>query len=511
MRNGPAHIRRRTDPDSTCRSRIYRPRRPRVSPRSPRVLLPGLASSRSPATGESRVPMGPGAVWPVGHAASLLRDPLAFLSSLANTGSALVRIRIGPGDAVVVCDPDLADRVLRDDRTFDKGGPLFDVARKVVGDNVITCPHSMHRRQRGSIRPTFSRSRLAHYGRAMTAEIDAVTAAWYDGQVVDMSAETMRLATQTVMATMFSGTLAPHIRDRALADVTTIVNGLYRQMLSPPLLNRLPTPGNRRYGRAHARLRELMMNIVAQRRSEGTDRGDLVSAMLSAALEETDTPVGGGSDTTDSRICDQLMAFFIAGSETTASALAWALDLLLDHPEIEERLHREASRVLNGAAARYRDLPDLPLTGHIITEALRLYPPGWLFTRTVTADTRLGDYDLPTGTSLVYSPYLLHRRGDLYRDPDRFDPDRWDAPQPPIPRKAFMAFGAGPRRCAGDAFAVTELSLALATIAGRWRIRRRVGKRVRPAVAMALRPRDLRICIHSGSCGDPPLETAGVR
>ncbi|MGK8488448.1 cytochrome P450 [Nocardia asiatica] len=447
---------------------------------------------------ESEVAPASGAIWPVGHAVALLRDPLAFLSSLADTGGELVRIRIGPGAAVVVCDPDLADRVLRDDRTFDKGGPLFDIARKVVGDNVITCPHRTHRRQRHLVQPTFSRSRLAHYGRAMTAEADAMTAAWSDGQVVDMLAEALRLTTQTVMATMFSGALAPHVRDRALDDVAVIVDGLYRQMLSPPLLNRLPTPGNRRYGRAHARLRELMRTIVAERRIDGTDHGDLVSAMLAARVPtETSTSVG----MTDNQICDQLMSFFIAGSETTASALAWALHLLVAHPEIEERLHQETDQVLHGAPARYEDLPDLPLTGHIITEALRLYPPGWLFTRTVTADTRLGGYDLPAGTSLVYSPYIVHRRADLYQHPERFDPDRWDTTQQPIRRKAFLAFGAGPRRCVGETFALTELSLALATIAGRWRIRQLVGKPVRPAVAMALRPRELRIRVHSASRG----------
>ncbi|WP_416562329.1 cytochrome P450 [Nocardia testacea] len=461
---------------------------------------------------ELRVPPASGAIWPVGHIVTLLRDPLAFLSSLANDGSELVKIRIGPGTAVVVCDPDLTARVLRDDRTFDKGGPLFDTARKVVGDNVITCPHHRHRRQRSLIQPTFGRARLTNYGRAMTAEADAMTAAWSHGEVVDMRASALRLTTQTVMATMFSGALAPHVRDRALADVTDIVNGLYRQMLAPPLLNRIPTPGNRRYVRAHARLRELMAHIVADRRIDGTDHGDLVSAMLSARLPaDAAASVDLGDGMTDSQICDQLMAFFIAGSETTASALAWALHLLVTHPEVEERLHQETARVLDGRAARYRDLPDLPLTGHIITEALRLYPPGWLFTRTVTTDTRLGGYDLPAGTSVVYSPYILHRRSDLYPNPDRFDPDRWDTPEPPIRRKAFMAFGAGPRRCPGETFALTELSLALATITGRWRIRHRVGSPTHPAVAMALHPRDLRIRVHSARIGGIPPAVEGHR
>ncbi|MEV3964520.1 hypothetical protein AB0M34_27160 [Nocardia sp. NPDC050193] len=130
---------------------------------------------------------------------TLLKDPPAFLSSPANDGSELMRIRLGPGSAVVVCDPDLTGRVLPDDRTFDKGGPLFDTARKGVGDNVITGPHRRNRRQRSLLRPTFGRARLANYGRAMTAEADARTAAWNVGEVVDMRAAALRLTIQPVM------------------------------------------------------------------------------------------------------------------------------------------------------------------------------------------------------------------------------------------------------------------------------------------------------------------------
>ncbi|MEU6339040.1 cytochrome P450 [Streptomyces cellulosae] len=114
-------------------------------------------------------------------------------------------------------------------------------------------------------------------------------------------------------------------------------------------------------------------------------------------------------------------------------AMDWALELLALRPGIQQRLHTEVDTVLRGAPATHTDLPRLALTERIITEALRLYSPGWFVTRTVTEDTHLGKYSLPAGTSVAYSPYLIHHRPDLYANPETFAPDRWNPrhPQPP--------------------------------------------------------------------------------
>ncbi|HZB27607.1 MAG TPA: cytochrome P450 [Gemmatimonadales bacterium] len=111
--------------------------------------------------------------------------------------------------------------------------------------------------------------------------------------------------------------------------------------------------------------------------------------------------------------------------QSSTTTLSWALHLISLHPEIERRLHAEVDAVLSGRPAVHADLPDLDLTGRIITETLRLRGPGWFFTRTVTADTHLGGHLLPVGTTIAYSPYLIHHRRDLYDAPETFDPDRW--------------------------------------------------------------------------------------
>jgi cytochrome P450 len=148
--------------------------------------------------------------------------------------------------------------------------------------------------------------------------------------------------------------------------------------------------------------------------------------------------------------------------------------------------------VLAGAPAGFEHLPNLRLTGRVIAETLRMYPAGWILTRTVTTATHLGGYAVLPGTTVVLSPYLVHHRRDVFVDPECFDPDRWDRTPTPQ-RNAFVPFGGGARRCVGDQFAVTEAVLALATITARWRLDPLPGQRVRPAAAVALHPSGLRM------------------
>jgi cytochrome P450 len=163
-------------------------------------------------------------------------------------------------------------------------------------------------------------------------------------------------------------------------------------------------------------------------------------------------------------------------------------------PETERRLHTEIDSVLGGRPATYADIPRLEFTGRVITETLRMYPPGWFFTRTVTTPTRLGKHALPDGATLLYSPYLIHHRGDLYDSPTMFNPDRWDPRHSPQPsRNTFIPFGAGPRTCIGDTFAMTEATLALAAIAARWHLDPLPGQNARPRLAGVLWPRQSRM------------------
>ncbi|MEV0618779.1 cytochrome P450 [Nonomuraea sp. NPDC050404] len=431
----------------------------------------------------------PGALPFIGHAIPLVRDPLRLLRTLPAHGD-LVRIRIGLFPAIVVCDPHLVHRVLTDDLTFDKGGPLFDRVAATVGRGLITCSHLQHRRQRRLTQPAFHRSRFPAYTRIMVEQIAGAIDGWNDGQTIDVLAEMQKITMRVVLATMFSTSLSTAAIARATRDLHDILSLTYWRMFLPALLRRLPTAANLRYERANAGLRHTVAKAVTERRSEdliGSKGDDLLTIWLAERDDETD-----GRGFSDAELVDQIMTFFIAGVETTANVLSWALSFLSDDAEAERRLHAEVDGVFRGRPAHH-DLPlaQLPFTGQIVTETLRICPPGWMFTRITRTATRLAGQSFPAGTTLIYSPYLLHHRADLHPDPERFDPDRWtESGDAPI-REAFIPFGGGGRKCIGDDFGVTEACSALAMIASRWRLRRMADGACEAEPRLGLRPKDL--------------------
>ncbi|NGO69891.1 cytochrome P450 [Streptomyces boncukensis] len=425
----------------------------------------------------SPIPTAPGALPLLGHVVPLLRDPLGFLTRLPEYGD-VVQVRIGPVPVIVVCDPALTRHVLLHDQTFDKGGPVIERVREFLGNGLATCQYSEHRHQRRLLQPAFLPARIPGYTKIITARSAEMTNSWQDGQALNVLAAMQELMARITADTLFSATMPSAVLNQCLNDLNTIFKGLTLRLLAPPPLDRLPTPGNRHYHQARARLRHTLSRVITDYRSAGTDHGDLLSALLAACGTGT-----AGHVLTDAEISDQIMTFFFGGSGTTGATLAWALYVLGHHPDVEARLHAEADAILDGRPATHADLPHLELTDRIITETLRLWPPGLCFTRTCTADTRLGPYPILAGSTLAYSAYLLHRRGDLYPDPERFDPDRWVPGNPSLPRReAFTAFGGGARRCIGDRLGIAEAVLVLATIAARWRLEPLPGARFRPTI-----------------------------
>lgn len=221
----------------------------------------------------------------------------------------------------------------------------------------------------------------------------------------------------------------------------------------------------------------------------------ICSALLAAQAPTAD---GTLQSLSDSELIDQCVSFFAAGTESTAAALAWALYFLAVHPDVGDRLRDEVDAVLTSAGPpALEDVPRLPFAGRVITETLRLYPPGWFVTRMTTCDTELGGSLIPSGSTIVWSPYVIHHRPDLYRDPERFDPDRWADGRDTAGERpgALVPFAHGARKCIGDNFAMIEATLALVTITARWNLRLASGVRVRPAARAILSPRGLSMIV----------------
>ncbi|MFE6867296.1 cytochrome P450 [Kitasatospora sp. NPDC057692] len=447
------------------------------------------------------VPVAPGGLPVVGHAVEALRDPRAFLRSLPSHGD-VMRVSVGPLKAVMVCDAELVSQILLDDRTYDKGGLLFDKAREVFGDGLVTCPHALHRRERRLVQPAFHRNRLPGYARIMTEGTTLVTGRWRDGQVLDMPAEMLGLTMHNMLQAMLGGTVPVGDLRQAVSDAIEVQGATYRQTFTPAALNRIPTPGNRRYQRALDGLHTTVIDIVAKAQVDPEDHGDLLSALLTTTDPGASGAPADGSLSerlSNTELRNEVLTFLVAGSETTAIALTWALYLIACNPDIQERLWAETDRVLDGGPVSLDHLPDLVLADQIITETLRLYPPaGMIWTRMVTAHTRLGGYDIPAGTTIAYSPYALHRLARYYPDPEAFKPDRWDAEKRHAVARnnAYLPFGGGARKCIGDQFAITEAVLVLTDIVSRWRLDRIPGQK-HPGVTPAMGPRHLKMRLRA--------------
>jgi cytochrome P450 len=186
---------------------------------------------------------------------------------------------------------------------------------------------------------------------------------------------------------------------------------------------------------------------------------------------------------------DEILTIFFAGHETTAQALTWTWFLLAQHPEAEAKLHEEVDRVLGGRLPTAADLHALSYTEMVVNEAMRLYPPVWVYVRDALADDEIGGYHIPAGSMLVLSQYITHRHPDLWEEPEKFDPERFSPERSAgRPKYAYFPFGGGPRVCLGNNFALLEAVLAVATIAGRFRLKLLPGQGIEPRMVGTLRP-----------------------
>jgi pentalenene oxygenase len=410
--------------------------------------------------------VAPGALPLLGHALPLARRPQQFLTSLPRYGD-LVEVRLGRRPAIMVCAPQLIQRVLTEPRTFDKGGPLFDKADELVGQGLFAATWEPHRRQRRMLQPGFHHSRMPGYAAVMREEVDALLAGWTDGRRLDVRDELHIVTLRIAARTMVTNPLSSKAADEVQQCMPIINRGVYKRMVAPTaLLEKLPTRENREFAEAHERMREVVRETIEQYRSEGIDHGDLMSILINTVDDQTNEGLS------EHEIHQQVMTLLAGGMETTANAICSTLLMISEHPEVERRLHEEVDTVLAGRPPTFDDIPRLPYLYRVIYETLRVRPPVWLLTRLTTADCELAGHPIGKGTIILLSPYLLHHNPELFTDPERFDPDRWLPERADSVTKAAMQpFIMGNRKCIGDRFALTEAMLLIATIAARWSMR----------------------------------------
>lgn len=436
-------------------------------------------------TALNAVPRAPGRLPLLGHALPLLRRPLTFMTALRNTGD-LVRVDVGTLPIYFVTSAELTHELLvTKARNFDKGR-FFIRARSLVGDALPTAPSQIHRRHRRLMQPMFHNARIAEYARVMSTRARAMAEAWKPGQTVRVDEELAQFSVATLAETMFSAEISRPAAEAVIRDVPILLKNALVRAVTPRLLDRLPVPANRRFDAAASRLRGTIDEVIRLSRQHGDeDCHDLLSTLLAARDADT------GDRLSDREVRDELVAIMFAGTETTASTLAWTFHELAAHPEVEERLLAEIDSVVGDRPVTIEDVPKLEYTDRVLREISRMHSVPLLM-RQATAPVELGGAELPVGTEIAFSLYALHRDARLYAQPERFDPDRWSAERSAeLPREGYIPFGAGNRKCIGDGFAWTEIVITLATVLARWRFQLQPGHAVREVASAVAHPNSL--------------------
>jgi cytochrome P450 len=411
-------------------------------------------------------------------------DPLAFLAQQWRLYGDVVQFPIPSPPTYMVSHPDDVRMVLVGrSRDVTKATIQYRALSRVTGQGLLTSDNPVWREHRRVLQPAFHADTLpgvaAHTARAASRLVTRLRERG-DGGVVDIDAEVMTLALEVVGDSLFGHELGPVADQLAEATLTALgeVVSMARMPLRAPAW--IPTPGNRRMTRSLAELDAAVEAILAQRRSRPGDPPDMLDLLQASNLDRT-------------AVRDEIVTFLVAGHETVASALTWALVLLGTHPDIADRVALEADEVLGRPATDgppALDAPDidspaidmsalarLHVARAVVDEAMRLNPPAWLITRSTTAEMELSGSHVPVGSLVILSPWIVHRHPEAWEDPDSFRPDRFLAGAPEAGpgmrtsgmrtsgiRTAYIPFGAGPRMCIGRDFAYAEAVLSLAMI-----------------------------------------------
>jgi cytochrome P450 len=424
-------------------------------------------------------------------------NPILLFEHLRRYGRA-AHYRILFRDVVLLNDPaDIREVLIDKAASFGKDRTQKRM-KILLGEGLITSDGEAHKRGRRIAAPAFHRQRIQRYATQIVELADGVSRAWQPGQTIDIAAEMMHLALQITARTLFDTEVTAEIQ--VINEQVNIVMDLYNYLVAMPraeLLLDSPLPAMRRFRRAKARLDEVVNGMIENRRNEISseagpeERSDLLSMLLAARDDQTenDQVEGNGLSLSADEARDQVLTLFLAGYETVANLLAWTWFLLGQNPLAEERLHEELESVIAGRAPTLEDMPRLEYTAMVLAESMRLYPPAWAMGREVLEDVSIGPYRMPKGAMVFFSQYIVQRDPRWFPHPERFTPERFTTEaKAGRPRFAYFPFGGGGRQCIGESFAWMEATLALATIAQRWRLALVPGQNIQPQPKITLRP-----------------------
>lgn len=436
------------------------------------------------------------------NAVRFFRNPIAYVAGLHSAFGSVARLVRGnnrplfadsrmPASATYFAFGGRCNRqILSDDEVFQTRTPPGPPTRAYaqLATNLLFTNGGRHDEHRKLMMPAFTRDSLKKYHGTMVEYGEAMLRDWRGKASLDLYREMNRVALR-IGSRCFYG-LDPSREGQQLAVRMTEMHTL---LFSPAALVPLDLPGTP-YRKLLRSMQEIVDGLLAEieaKRAAGSDGEDIMSMMVRAHDRDP------GRLTLDELLGNGFLLYF-AGHETTFKALTWTLFLLAMHPEVAADLLDELEEHLGGDPPAYDQLYRLPLLDRVIKESLRLFPPASLLPRVATRSARLGGYAIPAGSEVIWSPYVTHRDAEVYREPQRFLPERWleISPSP----FEYVPFGARSRTCMGVSFAGMELRILIPMILQRHRLQVAPGARIdlqantvmgpRPGIPVTVHPQD---------------------
>jgi enediyne biosynthesis protein E7 len=411
-------------------------------------------------------------------------DSLERLAALTRECGDIFRV-YAPGrrsETWVINNPGDIRRVLVTNHKNYTKGFGFDRIRLLLGNGIIVTEGELWKRQRRMMQPLFTRRVIDTYAQLVDREVDARLALWEErvrrGELdIDVTEEMSQMTLGIVLRSIFG----------------TDLEWLTERMGANPFLMVTDDPArDLQFAYKFRSLGRLVAELAKKRDESGEEHLDFLAALMAARDKDSGEPMP------PRELIDETLTLVIAGHETSASALAWAWCLLAQNPATEARLHEELARIPDRHGLTYNDTEALAYTQGVIQEGMRLYPPGWVFTRRSIEPDTLSGHALPADTDVLICPYTIHRHPAHWQAPEEFRPERFVG-EDPRDRWVYVPFAAGPRHCIGENFAMYEMTVHLARAARRFRLEyidegpieleAAINLRTKRNIRMRLRPR----------------------
>jgi len=408
------------------------------------------------------LPLAPRTPLPLRVQLRALRNFHTGPETFRDAGGPVTRIKLAPKwlmpEIVVTTSPRGAHDVLGMSDAVVERNTLHHEMRSMIGANLFVVPHDEWLPRRRLLQPLFTKKHVRDFGGPMAEAAEAVAASWGSDAEIDLDVQCRRLTLRALGRSVLGLDLDEQA-DRIAKPLQIMLTYVADRGTQPVRMpSWVQTPARRRAKEASAQLRDLAADVLAACRRHADVDAPLVRALIDARDPST------GKALSDDDIRDELIVFMGAGHDTTATTMAYALWQLGRNPAQQDRLRAEVD-AMGGRRLTPDDLGKLPYTVQVLHEALRLCPPGALNTRLAMQDIEVDGHRVRAGSLVAVGVYALQRDPALWERATEFDPDRF-APESAkqIDRWQYLPFGAGPRTCVGDHFAMLELALALATI-----------------------------------------------